>query len=112
MPGGRPIPPLELSDEVKTQLETMANSRSLPYAQVRRAQIVLMSAEGLTNTVIGQKVGLSIRMVGLWRQRFVDQGLMGLYDQPKPGAPRTISDEQVAQLIQKTSDHYRPGLRV
>jgi putative transposase len=102
MPGGRPIPPLELSDEVKTQLETMANSRSLPYAQVRRAQIVLMSAEGLTNTVIGQKVGLSIRMVGLWRQRFVDQGLMGLYDQPKPGAPRTISDEQVAQLIQKT----------
>ena len=102
MPGGRPIPPLELSGEVKKQLETMANSRSLPYAQVRRAQIILMSAEGFTNTVIAQKVGLSIRMVGIWRQRFVDQGLMGLYDQPKPGAPRTISDEQVAQLIQKT----------
>jgi putative transposase len=102
MPGGRPIPPLELSGAVKKQLETMVNSRSLPYAQVRRAQIILMSAEGFTNTVIAQKVGLSIRMVGIWRQRFVDQGLMGLYDQPKPGAPRTISDEQVAQLIQKT----------
>ena len=102
MPVGRPIPPLQLSAEVKKQLETMANSRSLPYAQVRRAQIILMSAQGLTNTAIAQRVDLSIRMVGTWRQRFIDQGLMGLYDQPKPGAPRTISDEQVAQLVQKT----------
>ena len=52
MPVGRPIPPLELSDEVKKQLETMANSRSLPYAQVRRAQIILLSAKGLTNGAI------------------------------------------------------------
>lgn len=102
MPAGRPKPPLELSSEVKKQLETMANSRSLPYAQVRRAQIILLSAEGLTNTAIAQKVGLSIPMVGIWRRRFIDQGLMGLYDQPKPGAPRSISDEQVAQLVQKT----------
>lgn len=102
MPGGRPIPALQLSDEVKKQLETMANSRSLPYAQVRRAQIILMSAQGLTNTLIAQRVGLSIRMVGIWRQRFIDQGLMGLYDQPRPGAPRSISDEQVAQLLKKT----------
>jgi putative transposase len=99
---GRPIPPLEFSDEVKKQLETMANSRSLPYAQVRRAQIILMAAEGFTNTTIAQRVDLSISMVGIWRQRFIDQGLMGLYDQPKPGAPRTISDEQVAELVQKT----------
>jgi putative transposase len=102
MPVGRPIPPLQLSDEVKKQLETMANSRSLPYAQVRRAQIILMSGQGLTNTKIAQRVGLSIRMVGTWRQRFIDQGLMGLYDQPKPGSPRSISDEQVAELLQKT----------
>ena len=102
MPGGRPIPPLKLSGDVIKQLKTMANSRSLPYAQVRRAQIILMSAQGITNTVIAQKVGLSIRMVGIWRQRFIDQGLMGLYDQPKPGAPRSISDEQVAELIKKT----------
>jgi len=109
MPGGRPIPPLALSAEVKKQLETMANSRSLPYAQVRRAQIILMSATGLTNTVIAQSVGLSIRMVGIWRQRFIDQGLMGLYDQPKPGAPRTISDEQVAQLVKKTLNKKPKG---
>ena len=109
MPGGRPKPPLELSGEEKKQLETMANSRSLPYAQVRRAQIILMSANGLTNTAIAKQIGLSIRMVGIWRQRFIDQGLMGLYDQPKPGAPRKISDEQVAQLIRKTLNKKPKG---
>lgn len=109
MPVGRPIPPLELSDEVKKQLETMANSRSLPYAQVRRAQIILLSAQGLTNTMIAQRVDLSINMVGVWRQRFIDQGLMGLYDQPKPGTPRTISDEQVAQLVKKTLNKKPKG---
>ena len=99
---GRPKAPLKLNGEAKKQLEVMANSRSLPYAQVRRAQIILLSAQGLTNTAIAKQVGLSIKMVGTWRQRFIDQGLMGLYDQPKPGAPRTIDDEQIAMLIQKT----------
>jgi putative transposase len=106
---GRPKPPLELSDEVRQQLETMANSRSLPHGQVRRANIILLSAQGITNTAIAKKVGLSIKMVGIWRQRFIDQGLMGLYDQPKPGAPRTIDDEQVAQLIQSTLNKKPKG---
>lgn len=102
MSRGRPKKPLELSGEVKKQLLSIANSRSLPYSQVRRAKIILMSDQGLTNTAIAQKVGLSISVVGMWRNRFIDQGLMGLYDEPKPGAPRSISDEQVANLIQKT----------
>ena len=106
---GRPKVPLTLSDETRKQLETMANSRSLPYAQVRRAKIILLSDQGLTNTAIAKKVGLSIKMVGTWRQRFIDQGLMGLYDQPKPGAPRTIDDEQVAMLIQKTLNSKPKG---
>ena len=109
MPPGRPKKPLELSDEVKNQLESMANSRSLPYAHVRRAQIILMSAQGQTNTQIAKQVGLSISMVGLWRKRFINQGLMGLYDQPKPGAPRKIGDDQVAQLIQKTLNKKPKG---
>ena len=99
---GRPKQPLNLTDEVKVQLESIAKSRSLPYAQVRRAQIILMSDQGLTNTAIAKRVGLSISVVGMWRNRFIRQGLMGLYDEPKPGAPRSVSDEKVAQLIQKT----------
>jgi putative transposase len=99
---GRPKAPLNMSDETKKQLETVSNSRSLPYAHVQRANIILMSAQGLTNTHIAKKVGLSGRMVGMWRQRFIDQGLMGLYNEPRPGAPRSINDDQIAQLIQKT----------
>jgi putative transposase len=99
---GRPKPPLKLTKDIKAQLKSIANSRSLPYAQVRRAQIILMSDQGMTNTAIAKEVGLSIRMVGLWRQRFIDQGLMGLYDEYRPGAPRSIKDEQVAELIKKT----------
>ncbi len=80
----------------------MTNSRSLPHGLVRRAKIVLLAADGLNNTTIAQHVGLSGHMVGAWRKRFINQGLMGLYDDPKIGAPRSISDEQVAQLINKT----------
>ncbi len=102
MSRGRPKKPLKLTQEVKAQLLSIANSRSLPYSHVRRANIILMSDQGHTNTAIAPKVGLSISVVGLWRNRFIDQGLMGLYDEPKPGAPRSIDDEQIAQLIQKT----------
>lgn len=109
MTGGRPLAPLHVTDNAKEQLQIMANSRTLPYALVRRAQIILMSADGLNNKTIAQKVGLSGRMVGIWRQRFIDQGLMGLYDEPKPGGPRSISDEQVARLIQQTLELKPPN---
>jgi putative transposase len=99
---GRPMPSVQLSPESKAQLEKMANSRSLAHALVRRATIVLMAAEGINNQTISQKVGLSGRMVGIWRQRFLNQGIMGLYDEFRPGAPRTISDDHIAGLIRKT----------
>lgn len=99
---GRPIPPLNLNPELRSQLEAMTRSRSLSYSLVRRAKIILMAADGMNNKTIGAKVGLSGSMVGMWRKRFLAQGLMGLYDQPKPGGPRTIGDDQIAALIRKT----------
>ena len=99
---GRPLEPLTLSEPVRTHLEAMARSRSMSYALVRRAKIVLMSETGLTNQQIGQHLGLSGASVGKWRRRFCEQGLMGLYDELRPGGPRSISDEQVATLLQKT----------
>lgn len=109
MTTGRPLAPLHVTDKTREQLKIMANSRTLPHAFVRRAQIILMSADGLNNQKIAEKVGLSGRMVGIWRQRFIDQGLMGLYDEPKPGGPRSISDEQVAHLIQQTLKQKPPN---
>jgi putative transposase len=102
MPRGRPVQPIDLSQDVKKQIQSIARSRTLPYGLVRRAQIILMAAEGLSNKTIAQNIDLSAAVVGMWRKRFIQQGLMGLYDEPKPGGPRSISDEHIAQLIRKT----------
>ena len=106
---GRPIPPVELSEGLRTDLESIANSRSLPHALVRRAKIVLMAADGMNNTMIARKLNLSNPTVGIWRKRFLDQGIMGLYDSPKPGTPRTLSDEKVATLIHETLNSAPPN---
>ena len=102
MAQGRPLEPLNLSDEVRAQLESMTRSRSMSHALVRRAKIVLMSDRGHTNQQIGKQLGLSGASVGKWRRRFCQQGLMGLYDELRPGSPRSISDERIAALIHTT----------
>jgi putative transposase len=99
---GRPIAPLKLTAQARGELESYAHSRTLPAGLVRRARIVLMAADGLPNKVIAEQVGLSGAMVGMWRKRFLAQGLMGLYDEPRPGGPRSIEDERVAELVRRT----------
>ncbi len=99
---GRPSTPLELSASDRKQLQSMAQSRSLPHGLVRRAEIVLLAAEGWPHEAIGGAVGVSRVTVGKWRQRFLDRGLNGLHDEPRPGAPRSITDEQVAEVVYKT----------
>ena len=99
---GRPKVPITLSKEENEQLQSIANSRSLPYSLVKRSRIVLMAAEGTPNRTIAQKVGLSSQMVCKWRQRYIQQGLSGLHDELRSGRPRSISDEKVAVLVRKT----------
>jgi putative transposase len=99
---GRPLEPITMTPYVRQQLESMARSRSVPQGLARRAKIVLMAANGMSNSHIAQQLVLSRPSVGLWRKRFIEQGLMGLYDELRPGAPRSISDEKVAEIIRKT----------
>jgi putative transposase len=99
---GRPVTSIVLSPPVRAELEGMLRSRTLPHTLVRRARVILLAADGLYNTVIAARVGLSGSMVGYWRKRFLSQGLVGLYNEPRPGSPRSISDEQVAALIRRT----------
>jgi transposase len=107
MPRGRVLKPLDLSLQAREELEALTRSRSLPAGLVRRAQIVLLCASGLDNVVVAEKVGISRQGVGTWRERFRTQGLMGLYDERRPGRPRTIEDEQIMELLQRTV-HTRP----
>src|SRR3972149_5167617 len=95
---------LTLSAEEQAQLSALATSRALPHGLVRRSHIILRSAAGETNTAIAERLGISIPLVGLWRQRYRAHGLAGLYDAPRSGRPRTHDDDAVAQLL-------RQGLR-
>jgi putative transposase len=74
----------------------------MPQSLTTRARLVLLAADGATNTEISERLGLSMPTVGIWRNRYRLQRLAGLYDEPKPGSPRSISDEQVAVLLRKT----------
>jgi transposase len=67
-----------------------------------RSRIVLAAAEGATNTEIAARVGCHPNTAGKWRNRFVDAGVDGLHDEPRPGAPRTISDDDVERVIVTT----------
>ncbi|OWJ89180.1 IS630 family transposase [Pseudomonas sp. A46] len=89
------------------QLQSFARSRSLPASLCQRARIVLASARGESNTDIAARLGLSKATVGKWRSSFLEKRIAGLYDDVRPGRPRSIDDEQVAQLIQKTL-HSKP----
>jgi putative transposase len=99
---GRPLAPIEMSEQTRQQLERMVTSRSLPQALVVRARVVLLAADGWPNQAIREAVGLSAQTVGKWRQRFVRHGLNGLYDELRPGAPRTVDDERVAAVVRQT----------
>lgn len=99
---GRPKAAFVLDSELREQLECLASSRSLPAGLVRRAKIVLLRVSGKTNVEIAQQLEISKTTVGLWRGRFLQHGVSGLYDELRPGRPRPISDERVAQLVRKT----------
>jgi len=87
---------------MREQLQTMTRSRSLAQALAQRAKIILLAADGLNNSTIAMQLGLSRPTVGKWRRRFLSQGLVGLYEEARPGAPRTINDEKVAALLRQT----------
>jgi putative transposase len=107
MPRGRPLQPLSLADGTRKQLEAFERSRSLPAGLVRRAEIVLLCAQGLDNGTVAEMVGTSRQTVGQWRERFRRQGIMGLNDEPRTGRPRSIEEERIMELLQRTR-HTQP----
>jgi transposase len=82
---------IELSDDERTVLESMARSYTLPYWQVIRAQMVLMAAEGIRNDQIAAQLGCGRDVVSQWRKRFFEQRLDGLEDRPRRGRPPAFS---------------------
>jgi transposase len=99
---GRPKAAVILTDDERQRLQSLAHrSRSAP-AVARRARIILACAEGTDNKVVARRLRVTPGTVGKWRGRFVAQRLDGLYDEPRPGAQRTITDDQVEAVIVRT----------
>ena len=88
-----------LSELERRELGELVRSRTAAHGLVRRARIVLASADGAANTAIAGELGLSIPAVGHWRKRFLEHGLAGLYGEQRPGRPRSHDDAAIAGLL-------------
>src|SRR5579864_2293357 len=99
---GRPAAEVVLTGEERELLERWARRPKSAQALALRCRIVLGCAEGETNLEIAARLGVSSRTVSRWRRRFAERRLEGLHDEPRPGAPRTVSDEDVERVIVKT----------
>lgn len=102
MPRGRPKKPLEMTPEERTTLEAWARRPKSTQRLALRSKIVLACDDGLTNQEVTRKLGVTANTVTKWRERFRVGRLEGLADEPRPGPPRTLTDEQVYEVITKT----------
>lgn len=99
---GRPIPALNLTDGEREALQNWARRPKSAQALALRARMILLCAEGNTNTTVAGKVDVRIQTVCKWRQRFVNRRLDGLLDEPRPGTPRKVSDAEVERVLTMT----------
>lgn len=99
---GRPLKPLMLSTSDRAALEQWIRRPKTAQALALRARIVLRAVDGESNTRIARELRVSQQTVCKWRGRFAEEGLDGLTDQPRSGAPRSITDEAVARVIELT----------
>ena len=99
---GRPKTELTLSGEERETLQRWARRPKSAQVLALRSRIVLACADGSTNTEVAARLGVNKVTVGKWRARFVERRLAALSDEPRPGQPRRIGDEQVEAVIVKT----------
>ena len=106
---GRPTVAIVLSDEERETLERWARRPTSAQALALRCRIVLAAAEGTSNKAIAAVLDCHPVTVGKWRRRFAQWRLDGLQDEPRPGAPRTITDAQVEAVIVTTLEEQPPN---
>jgi len=102
MPSGRPTKPLDLTPQEKEKLAMLARRPKSSQAIAMRARIVLACAEGMSNGAAANRLRITGATVCKWRERFRVNRLEGLLDEPRPGAPRSITDAQVEEVVTKT----------
>lgn len=106
---GKPKADLVVNEAQRTELQRLARRARTNRHLAFRAKIVLTSSEGLTNKAVAARLKTSESTVGKWRRRFIESGVDGLLDEQRPGAPRTVSDEDVEAIIVKTLETTPKG---
>jgi transposase len=106
---GRRKAPLNVTADERHQLESLAHRSRSAAALARRARIILACAEGTEGKVVAQRLHVTPATVSKWRGRFVRERLDGLYDEPRPGAKRKITDDQVEAVVIRTLETKPPG---
>jgi transposase len=99
---------IEFSDEERAALQRLARRRRSAAGLAQRCRIVLACAEGLTNTAVAARLGVSVPTVRRWRGRYAERGIDGLLDEPRPGQPRKITDDKVEEVIVTTLETAPP----
>lgn len=103
----RQIP--ELTADDRRALEYWAQHSTTGEAMALRARIVLGTAAGRSDAALAEDLGSTRATVGKWRRRFLDQGMEGLLDEPRSGAPIQIGDAKVELVVRETLEASRPG---
>jgi transposase len=98
-----------LTEDERAQLVGWARRSKSANAVALRSRIVLAAGDGLGNTAIAAKLGISVGTARKWRTRFLAERLEGLLDEPRPGRPRTVTDEQVEAVITRTLETTPQG---
>jgi hypothetical protein len=100
---------IELSAVERAELASRLRRRKIARADAMRAEIVLLAAEGVSNLAIAERPGIARATVATGRNRFAAKRLDGLLDEPRPGAPRTVTDEKVAEVVTATLETLPTG---
>src|SRR5437667_12842059 len=99
---GRPIAPLILSVDERSHLERQVRRHRVARSLSERCRAILRCADGLPSKSVAAELGIHEHTVGKWRRRFLKDRCDGLLDEARPGRPRTINDDQVAAVIERT----------
>ena len=106
---GRPTTPVVLTDSEQEELERLARRMRTARRIAFRAKIVLACATGITNSAVAKKLRTSNQTVCLWRKRFLECRVDGLLDEPRPGRPREIEDDQIEDVVIRTLETTPQG---
>ena len=109
MPQDRPLRPISIHEEERAQLSSWSRRPKTGQALALRARIVLLAGEGHSNTAIAGRLSTTLHTAAKWWQRFLEAGLDGLLDEPRPGTPRKLKDEQVEAVLTRTLERQLPA---